>query len=84
MIISCKSASQLISKSLDQRLSFSERLKLRLHLLICDVCTHFKQQLFILQASIKNLLKQTENDESIQLPLPAKVRIEKIIESNQD
>lgn len=84
MIISCKSASQLISKSLDQRLSFSERFKLRLHLLICDVCTRFKQQLYAMQLAIKKLLNQTENDNAIQLPSPAKARIQKLIESNHD
>ncbi len=84
MIISCKRASQLISKSLDQHLSFSERLKLRLHLLICDVCKRFKQQLYMLRLAIKGLIKQTENDETIQLPLQAKERIQKMIESNHE
>lgn len=84
MIISCKHASQLISKSLDQRLSFFERLSLRLHLLICDVCSRFRQQLYTLKSAIKALLKQTENDETIQLPLQAKERIQNMIESNQD
>ena len=81
MIISCKDASQLISKSLDQRLSFFERLKLRLHLLICDVCTRFNQQLYMLQSAIKKLLNQTENESSIQLPDHAKARIQKLIEA---
>ena len=84
MIISCKHASQLISRSLDQRLSFFERLSLRLHLLICNVCTRFKQQLYTLQSAIKALLKQTENDETVQLPLQAKERIQNVIASNQD
>lgn len=84
MIISCKHASQLISKALDQRLSFFERLSLRLHLLICDVCSRFRQQLYTLKSAIKALLKQTENDETIQLPLQAKERIKHTIESNQD
>lgn len=84
MMISCKHASQLISKSLDQRLSFFERLSLRLHLLICKVCTRFRQQLYILQSAMKELLKQTENDETIQLPLQSKKRIQDLIESSQD
>ena len=84
MIISCKYASQLISKSLDQRLSFTEKFKLRLHLLMCDMSTRFKQQLFALHSAIKKLLNQTEKDTSIQLPLEAKERIKKLIESNHN
>lgn len=84
MIISCKNASQLISKSLDQRLSFSERFKLRLHLLMCDMCTRFKQQLHALQSVIKKLLNQTEKESSIQLPQHTKERIHALIESNHD
>ena len=82
MMISCKRASQLTSKSLDQRLSFSERWSLRLHLLICNVCRRFKQQLYTLSSAIKGLLKQTEEDETIQLSLEAKARIKTKIESN--
>ena len=82
MIISCKNASQLISKSLDQRLSFTDRFKLRLHLFMCDMCTRFKQQLFTLQLVVKKLLNQTEKDTSVQLPLEAKERIKNLIESN--
>ena len=84
MIISCKHASQLISKSLDQRLPFFDRVSLRLHLLICNVCSRFRQQLYTLKSAIKELLSQTENDETIQLPLQSKQRIRDMIESNQD
>ena len=83
-MISCKRASQLISKSLDQRLTFFERLCLRLHLLICEVCSRFRQQLYTLRLAIKELLKQTENDETILLPLQSKKRIKEMIESKQD
>ncbi len=84
MIISCKHASQLISKSLDQRLSLYERVSLRLHFLICDVCSRFRQQLYTLKSAISVLLNQTENDETIQLPVQAKARIQHTIESNLD
>ncbi len=83
-MISCKHASQLISKSLDQRLSFLEGLSLRLHLLICKVCARFGKQLYIMRSAIKELMKQIENDETIQLPLQSKMRIQDLIESNRD
>ncbi len=44
-MLSCKQASQLISQSLDRRLSGRERWSLRFHLIICYMCTRFSKQL---------------------------------------
>lgn len=37
-MMNCKEATQLMSQGLDRHLSFRERLRLRLHLLICRGC----------------------------------------------
>lgn len=37
-MMNCKEATQLMSQGLDRRLSFRERMGLRLHLLICRGC----------------------------------------------
>jgi hypothetical protein len=48
----CRQVSALVSKGLDKKLSFSERLAVRLHLLICLGCRNFeKQSRFLRQAS---------------------------------
>ena len=52
---SCKEVSQLVSQGLDRRLGFVERVRLRLHLAICDGCTSFKRQMDFLQAAVKKL-----------------------------
>jgi hypothetical protein len=44
-VISCQEASRLISLRQDRPLLFWERVKLRLHLVLCDVCTRFARQL---------------------------------------
>jgi hypothetical protein len=80
-MLNCKEASQIISQSLDKPLLWSDRMKLKFHLLICDACTRFIQQMRLLTTAIKQLRHETENDSSIQLSLDAKARINSEIES---
>ncbi|HYN55460.1 MAG TPA: zf-HC2 domain-containing protein [Methylotenera sp.] len=86
-MLTCKQASKLISQSFDRRLSWSNRLQLRLHLFICNACTRFKFQLNQLRAAVLHLRQDTENDSTIQLPSEAKARIasgiNNVIESKQ-
>jgi len=44
IIISCKKATYLLSKKEAQHLSFSEKVKLRLHLFVCSFCRLFEKQ----------------------------------------
>jgi hypothetical protein len=53
MILTCKQASRLVSQGLDRKLGFAERLRLRLHLLICDACTNFRRQLDFLRKALQ-------------------------------
>jgi len=71
----CKQASKLISLSLDRPLSWSEKLQLKLHLLICTACRRFKKQLILLGVALKLRRKMIENDPDIKLPLEVKNRI---------
>lgn len=80
-MIDCKQASQLISKSLDRRLSLGERLSLRFHTFICEACRRFGQQLNILRVALKRINENVENDTNITMPSETKARIAKSIES---
>lgn len=55
MMLTCKEVSRLASQGLDRRLGPVERLKLRLHLLICDGCRHFTRQLDFLRKALARL-----------------------------
>jgi len=44
MMTSCKHATELISQGMDRKLTLSERLHLRLHLLICIGCRRTQAQ----------------------------------------
>jgi hypothetical protein len=55
MILSCKEVSRIVSQGLDRRLSLFERLRLRLHLAICEGCTNFKKQMDFLRRALREL-----------------------------
>lgn len=74
-MLTCKQASQLISQSLDHPLSLPNRIKLRLHLVMCDACCRFKRQLNQLRSALQRLCQITEVDDTITLSQQAKVRI---------
>ncbi len=82
LMLTCKQASQIISQSLDNPLSRSDRTKLKFHLFICNTCTRFNQQLRLIKDAVQRIKFETENDTSIQLSLDAKVRINQAVESN--
>ena len=55
MKLTCKEATHLVSEGLDRDLGLLERVKLRLHLLICDGCTNFSRQMAFLRKAIRKL-----------------------------
>lgn len=75
-MLSCQEASRLASQALDRSLSFSERVGLRLHQLICTGCRRFTRQLL----QIRQAYRQIEQSEGIDaktevLSATAKARI---------
>jgi hypothetical protein len=74
-MLTCKQASQIISQSLDNPLLWSDRMRLKFHLFICDACSRFGHQLHLLANAVKRIKNETENDSTIQLSLEAKAKI---------
>ena len=54
-MLSCKEATQLVSRGLDRKLGFRQRVQLRVHLAICDGCKHFSRQMAFLRRAMKRL-----------------------------
>jgi hypothetical protein len=52
-IISCKDASRLVSKQEDARLTWWQRVTLRLHLSVCAACTRFERQIRFLRTAMR-------------------------------
>ena len=59
MMLSCKQVSRLVSQGLDRELGFGERVRLRVHLAICDGCTNVNKQMAFLRQAIAKLAEQS-------------------------
>lgn len=82
-MLSCKEVAQLVSESLDHKLPLRKRIGVRVHLFMCAVCCHYRQQMLALRKVIR-LHHQTEESgkstcEEI-LPEIAKERIRQALE----
>lgn len=53
MIPSCKDVSALLSQGQDRPLSWGERMRLRMHLLLCEGCRNFSSQLEFLRTAVR-------------------------------
>jgi hypothetical protein len=58
MMISCKEASRLLSQQMDRRLPLWGRVRLRLHLAICDACSNFSRQLRLVRGAVARLFDE--------------------------
>ncbi|WP_028534049.1 zf-HC2 domain-containing protein [Paludibacterium yongneupense] len=54
--MNCRQASRLLSEALDHRLRPADRLRLRLHLLMCTGCTRFGRQVRFMQRASRQYI----------------------------
>jgi hypothetical protein len=66
---------ELVSQSMDRRLSLQNRLAIWLHLTICDHCVRFTQHLGFIRKVSRSVLKYAEKMPSAGLPASAKERM---------
>jgi predicted anti-sigma-YlaC factor YlaD len=55
MRLTCKEATTLVSQGLDRQLTLWERVKLRLHLAVCDACSQFVKQSAFIRRAVRRL-----------------------------
>jgi hypothetical protein len=67
---------------MDERLSFGDRLALRMHLAICKNCTRFNQQLQDMRRLFR--LETTADDDAQELPPEARQRIASELQKKLD
>lgn len=80
-IVTCRETTELVSRAMDQRLPFSARLAMRLHLAICENCTRFAQQLQDMRRQFR--AQMTADDETAGLPPEARERIEDALQKEK-
>jgi len=80
-LLNCKQTSQLVSQSLDRRLSLRERIAVRVHLCICKYCRRFSRQLSAIRISLRRMTESIEQDSQLQMPSETKARIAKALDT---
>ena len=60
LAMSCKQASLLAAKQSFERLSFLEKVKLKMHTSMCDACKTFGQESQLIDEAIVKILQQKE------------------------
>jgi len=52
-MFNCKEVTRLVSESLDRKLPLSERIGVRIHLLMCKLCPEAKKQMLFLREAAR-------------------------------
>jgi hypothetical protein len=60
LFLSCIKATELIEKKLHFKLSFAEKIQLKLHKMMCDACTKYEKQSDVIDKALFNSNKKEE------------------------
>jgi len=63
LIDSCAHAAQLSSRAMEQPLAPAERLRLKMHLMMCKRCNNFSRQIQFLRRASRKMPEIFEKDE---------------------
>ncbi len=78
LMINCKDATLMSSMSEDSKLSFSDLLKLKLHLTMCKVCANFDSQVKLLIEAVKKI------DSDVNLTKEEKEELKRMLNDNMN
>ncbi|MCK9411515.1 MAG: hypothetical protein M0Q53_04385 [Prolixibacteraceae bacterium] len=67
LLLSCLKATELIEKRFYFKLSFKERLQLKLHKTMCDACTNYEKHSRIIEKGIEIYQKKQHNEMDMTL-----------------
>jgi hypothetical protein len=77
-MFNCKRVTQLLSESLDRKLPLYQRMGMRIHLMMCKLCSRYREQLLFLRKTAHLYSERNEDlDLSIQLSSEVGKRIKK-------
>lgn len=80
-LFSCKDTVRLISQSLDRGLSLGQRVAVRLHLLLCPMCSRFRRQLLFLHRAAGEFEEKEADDAGAPaLAAEARARMQRALE----
>ncbi len=76
-MLNCRQTTELVSHSLDRKLSFGQKIKLKLHLMMCPHCRNYAKQLRLMQRFSRHMNTHIENQTQYTLPNATKAKIKK-------
>lgn len=60
LMLNCKDVTQLISRSMDASLPIGKRIGVRIHLLMCQLCARYRQQLLLIRNTVRNFAETAD------------------------
>ncbi len=73
-MLSCKETSELLSRAQDERLTFTERMGMRIHLLMCRLCRGYEKQLLFIRKATESLAQDSAHDDEAATSLSPEAR----------
>jgi len=67
IMLSCDKATELIEKRIHFKLTFWEKIQLKLHLAFCKPCSHYEKQSYIIEESMSKIKPESVPPEDIKL-----------------
>ncbi len=80
----CRDVSRMVSESMDRRLPWQKRMGIRLHLMMCNLCTRHKKQLEMIRKLMGRYSRVLEESGSPSLMLSSeeKSSIKELLQSS--
>ena len=63
LMFSCKEVTELVSASMDQDLPLHQRIKLKMHFLICALCARYRDQIRLLTTALRTHRERLEEQD---------------------
>jgi hypothetical protein len=83
-MLTCKDVSKLVSESLDRKLPLSQRMAVRLHIMMCRMCRAYQKQTLLLRNAVQAYAHSLDKGESSEsLPKDAAQRIKKALKTEE-
>ncbi|MBC7415126.1 MAG: zf-HC2 domain-containing protein [Herminiimonas sp.] len=51
----CREVHRLVSEAMDRKLTMVERVRMRLHLVVCEACNRFNRQMDLIRSAMRRL-----------------------------
>jgi hypothetical protein len=82
--MTCRDVYPYMSETLDHKIPFIPRMKVKIHLALCHVCTFYRQQLETIKKLSENIgLKQEDSNEGPEFSEEKKLKIKEALKKEE-